>query len=33
MAKIKVIKSGKETAKPQNYCPWVIDTDAPPSGK
>ena len=27
MAKIKVIKSGKETAKPQNYCPWVIDVD------
>ena len=33
MAKIKVIKSGKETAKPQNYCPCVIDSDAPPSGK
>jgi hypothetical protein len=29
MAKIKIIKSGKETAKPQNYCPWVIDGDAP----
>ncbi len=26
MAKIKVIKSGKETAKPQNYCPWIVDT-------
>ena len=25
MAKIKVIKSGKESAKPVNYCPWVID--------
>ena len=23
MAKIKVIKSGKETAKPVNYCPWL----------
>ena len=30
MAKIKVIKSGKETAKPQNFCPWVIDTGEPP---
>jgi len=29
MAKIKVIKSGKETAKPVNYCPWVVDTDDP----
>ena len=27
MAKIKVIKSGKESAKPQNFCPWVVDTD------
>jgi hypothetical protein len=27
MAKIKVVKSGKESAKPQNFCPWVIDTD------
>ena len=27
MAKIKVIKSGKETAKPQNFCPWVVDVD------
>jgi hypothetical protein len=27
MAKIKVIKSGKETAKPQNYCPWVVESD------
>ena len=29
MSKIKVIKSGKETAKPVNYCPWVIDTGDP----
>ena len=29
MAKIKVIKSGKETAKPVNYCPWVLDTGDP----
>jgi len=29
MAKIKVIKSGKETAKPQNFCPWIIDGEAP----
>jgi len=29
MAKIKVIKSGKESAKPVNYCPWVIDTGDP----
>jgi hypothetical protein len=27
MAKIKVVKSGKETAKPKNFCPWVIDND------
>jgi len=33
MAKIKVIKSGKEAAKPSNFCPWMIDNDAPPSGK
>jgi hypothetical protein len=29
MAKIKVIKSGKGSAKPQNFCPWVIDSDDP----
>jgi hypothetical protein len=29
MAKIKVIKSGKESAKPQNFCPWVIDSGEP----
>lgn len=29
MAKIKVIKSGKETAKPSNYCPWVVDSGEP----
>ena len=29
MSKIKVIKSGKETAKPVNYCPWVVDTGDP----
>ena len=29
MAKIKVIKSGKETAKPQNFCPWIIDSGDP----
>ena len=33
MAKIKVVKSGKETAKPQNYCPWIIDSDDPKSSK
>ena len=33
MAKIKVIKSGKETAKPVNYCPWVIDDDGAPPQK
>ena len=33
MAKIKVIKSGKETAKPQNYCPWVVDTGEPTPAK
>jgi len=29
MAKIKVIKSGKETAKPSNFCPWMVDTGDP----
>jgi len=29
MAKIKVVKSGKEAAKPSNYCPWMIDTGEP----
>jgi hypothetical protein len=29
MAKIKVIKSGKESAKPVNYCPWIVDTGDP----
>jgi hypothetical protein len=29
MAKIKIIKSGKENAKPSNYCPWMIDNDDP----
>jgi hypothetical protein len=29
MAKIKVVKSGKESAKPVNYCPWIVDTEAP----
>ena len=33
MAKIKVIKSGKETAKPSNYCPWMVDNDAATSTK
>ncbi len=31
MAKIKVIKSGKESAKPVNYCPWVVDSGDPPA--
>ena len=29
MAKIKIIKSGKETAKPSNFCPWLVDSDDP----
>ena len=29
MSKIKIIKSGKESAKPVNYCPWVIDSGEP----
>jgi hypothetical protein len=33
MAKIRIIKSGKETAKPQNFCPWMVDSDAPPAAK
>jgi hypothetical protein len=30
MAKIKVIKSGKETAKPSNFCPWMVDSEDAP---
>jgi hypothetical protein len=33
MAKIKVIKSGKESAKPVNYCPWIIDSGDPVTQK
>ena len=33
MAKIKVIKSGKEAAKPSNFCPWMVDSDSAPAGK
>jgi hypothetical protein len=33
MAKIKVVKSGKETAKPSNYCPWMVDSDDPVAKK
>jgi hypothetical protein len=29
MSKIKVIKSGKDNAKPVNFCPWLIDTGEP----
>lgn len=29
MAKIKVVKSGKEAAKPSNYCPWMVDSGDP----
>ena len=29
MAKIKIIKSGKETAKPSNFCPWLVDSGDP----
>lgn len=29
MSKIKVIKSGKDAAKPVNYCPWLIDSGEP----
>ena len=29
MAKIKVVKSGKEAAKPSNFCPWLVDTGEP----
>jgi len=25
--KIKIIKSGKENAKPSNFCPWIVDTN------
>ncbi len=32
--RIKVIKSGKENAKPSNFCPWIVDTsDWPEPGK
>jgi hypothetical protein len=29
MAKIKIVKSGKETAKPSNFCPWLVDSGDP----
>jgi hypothetical protein len=33
MSKIKVIKSGKDAAKPVNFCPWLIDTGDPAPSK
>jgi hypothetical protein len=33
MAKIKIIKSGKETAKPSSFCPWIVDSDDPKGQK
>jgi hypothetical protein len=33
MSKIKVIKSGKDNAKPVNFCPWLIDTGDPAPSK
>jgi len=33
MATIKIVKSGKEAAKPVNYCPWVIDSGEPATQK
>lgn len=27
--KITVIKKATTTRKPQNFCPWIVDEDAP----
>jgi hypothetical protein len=27
--KITVIKKASSTRKPQNFCPWLVDEDAP----
>jgi hypothetical protein len=27
--KITVINKGKSTKKPQNFCPWYVDDNAP----
>lgn len=29
--KITVIKKATSTRKPQNFCPWLVDEDAPKS--
>jgi hypothetical protein len=29
--KITVIKKAATTRKPQNFCPWAVDEDAPKS--
>jgi hypothetical protein len=31
--KITVIKKATATRKPQNFCPWVIDDNAPRTDK
>ena len=31
--KITVIKKAATTRKPQNYCPWVVEDDAPKGDK
>ena len=31
--KITVIKKAAETRKPQNFCPWVVDDNAPAEKK
>jgi hypothetical protein len=30
--KITVIKKAASTRKPQNFCPWMVDDDAPKKG-
>ena len=31
--KITVIKKAASTRKPQNFCPWVVEDDAPKRDK
>jgi len=31
--KITVIKKATTSRKPQNYCPWVVENDAPQDKK
>ena len=33
LMKITVIKKAATTRKPQNFCPWVVEDDAPQDNK